>query len=379
MPTILIDASCLMKELTGVGVYTHNLVECLFALESDQDFILFFNALKGKLPDLAKKHANQAKIIRRYIPGKILLEWWERFKFPVIENLAHMQNVDIFHSPNYLYQPSKSKHIVTTVHDLSFLKKTNYGSRYSGAYHRKTLRKNLKHVSRVVVPTESVKADLIRMCELDPDLISVIHFGIQNSFLEKFDLEKTKNRLINKGYPQKFILSVGTIEPRKNLPILVEAFSSIENQIKDTYLIIAGGFADGIQEVKQKILQKNLEERVLLTNYISAELLRDLYRCSLFAVFPSWEEGFGFPPLEALACGVPVIVSDISTHREVLGDAAVYFDVNSSFELSRELLSFYFDEGRREKYVAKGEIAVQKYSWRKVAEKHLEVYNSLVR
>jgi glycosyltransferase involved in cell wall biosynthesis len=375
---ILIDTSCLMKELTGIGVYTRNLLQALIPLDTAVDYTLFMNALKGPTPEGSLLSNQNVHVIRRHIPGKLLLELWTHCTWPKIEKLTGKGRFDLFHSPNFLYQPSNTKRVVTTVHDLAFVKKQTYGSRYSGKFHRETLERNLHRADKIIVVTHAVKRDLNTLYSISQEKIRVIHHGLDPRFRQSDDLAETKVLLKRAGYPEHYILSVGTIEPRKNFPILIKAFSSLVKLRPELHLVIAGRYAENLKEIERTIRRLHLEDKVIMPGYIGMEVLIGLYKAADLAVFPSWEEGFGFPPLEAAACGVPVIASDIPAHREVLGDAVEYFKPHEDLELKNRLVQLIENEELKEELRLKGLKKAELYSWAEAARQHLDVYREVL-
>jgi len=140
------------------------------------------NAMRGPTPGGPLLSSQNVNIIRRRIPGKLLLEFWNRGTWPRIEQLSGKGGFDLFHSPNFLYQPSNTKRVVATVHDLAFVKNQTYGSRYSGKYHRETLQRNLVRADRLIVVTHAVKADLHTLYSIPNKKIRVIHHGLDPHF-----------------------------------------------------------------------------------------------------------------------------------------------------------------------------------------------------
>lgn len=374
---ILIDASSLMKELTGVGIYLYNLLEKVITLDTSVRFTIFLNALKGQTPHFPWENANNVKIVRKRIPGKMLLEWWRRGLSPCVETLSGCKP-DIFHSPNFFYQKSFTPRIVTTLHDLAFFKRENYGGRYSGRFHREMILRNIKKIDHYIVPSEVVKQDLMVLLKIPEKSISVIRHGINPVFSIRehtIDNEKISHNLL---FPNRYVLTVGTIEPRKNMPLLIQAFRKTASLYPDIHLVIVGKPAEGMDELLEAIDSANLSDRTHLLGYVPLEILVDLYRRAILAVFPSWDEGFGFPPLEALACGAPVLVSDIPVHREILGEAAAYFEPDNLRDLEDMLISAL---EKPESFIMKKAEAQRQtrlYSWDQAAAQHLEVYRKVI-
>ncbi len=373
---ILIDASCLMKELTGVGVYTQHFLDALFKIDFENTFNLFFNAMKGELPLMTRSISERVTIRRRRFPGKLLLEHWRRFRWPTIEILAGSGSVDIFHSPNFLYQPSTCRNVVTTVHDVAFLKSATYGARYAGSYHRDLLKENIMRARHIITVSGAVRNDLIDLFDLEESRVTVIYHGIDPEFHETDDPEEVRHRLRKAGYPEHYILSVGTIEPRKNFPFLVRAFHKAMRDCGSIRLVIVGRHAEGAPEILRLIHELNLEDRVMLPGYVPGFLLPDLYRGADLCLFPSWDEGFGIPPIEAAACGAPIAVSDIPVFHEILDDAALYFPLDEvdtcAAWIRQAVQDADFTAIRRES----GRLLPGRYSWDEAARKHLRVYEA---
>mgnify|MGYP000961141359 CR=1 FL=1 len=373
---ILIDASCLMKELTGVGVYTLHFLDALFKIDSGNVFHLFFNAMKGELPLMTRSLPGQVTIRRRRFPGKLLLEHWRHFRWPTIETLAGSGPVDVFHSPNFLYQPSACGNVVTTVHDVAFLKSTSYGSRYAGGYHRELLAEHITRARHIITCSGAVRKDLLDLFNLDESRVTVIYHGIDPEFHGTDDPEAVHHRLQKAGYPDRYILSVGTVEPRKNFPFLIRAFHKAMRDCENTRLVIVGRHAEGAPEILRLIRELHLEDRVVLPGYVPGFLLPDLYRGADLCLFPSWDEGFGIPPIEAAACGAPIAVSDIPVFHEILGDAALFFPLDDVETCAAWICRIVQDEAFAAARRESGRLLPGRYSWDEAARKHLKVYEA---
>ncbi len=373
---LLFDASCLMKDLTGVGVYVRDLLREMIPMDPSIRYTIFLNALKGPLPRVSWGTAPNVTLVRRRIPGRALLEIWRRGLPPSIERLAGCRP-EVFHSPNFFYQKSRIARTVTTIHDLAFLKRTTYGDRYAGKYHRETLMKNLNRVDHCIVVSESVRDDLMQLCEVPERKISVIHHGMIPDFTPDDNPAQTRRILDSEQIPQQYLLTVGTVEPRKNMALLVRAFKKISGIWPDLHLVIAGKPSSGLLQVENAIEETGLGTKVHVCGYVELDTLISLYRGAIAAVFPSWDEGFGFPPLEAAGCGIPVLVSDIPVHREILADAAVYFQPDSLESLEQSMSNCLVPEFPRSERVASGIRRAAIYSWKTAARRHIDVYRDL--
>jgi len=371
---VLFDASCLMKELTGIGVYVRDLLEHMIPMDTGIQYIIFMNALKDPTPRFPWDTAPNVRVVRRRIPGKLLLELWRRNAPPSVESLAGSRP-DVFHSPNFLYQRTGCSTVLTTIHDLAFLKRNAYGGRYSGRYHRETLVKNIRDASHCIVVSRSVAEDLQDLCGIASDQITVIHHGLNPVF--RPGPETPLPIPGESAVPDRFFLTVGSVEPRKNMPLLVHAFARSFRDDPGMSLVIAGRRAEGIRALETAVRESGMSDRILITGYVTLDHLVALYQRAVAAVFPSWEEGFGFPALEALACGTPVLASDIPVHREILGDAPCFFECDSIEALSRQLSEITASPERR---IAKRDAGLRRaaeFSWAAAAQKHITLYRRL--
>lgn len=374
---VLIDAGSLMKDLTGIGVYVKNLLTEMIPLDKSIHYYVFLNAFKGKTPNYEWQQAPNVTIIRKRIPGKMLLEIWRRNLPPTIESLARCQP-DVFHSPNFFYHNTVSDKIVATVHDLAFLKRTDYGDRYSGAFHRELLKKKLKKISHFIVVSKTVQADLQAYFQIPEESITVIHHGVKPLKLSSDACGQLSDTNLICPVPEKYVLFVGTIEPRKNIPLLIRAFKQVTTHVQDIHLVIAGKPAEGLQCVTDAIGETRLHTKVHLTGYVQDNVLASLYTNAMLAVFPSWDEGFGFPPLEAMMYRTPVVASDIPVHREILQDNALFFRPNSADSLSKVLTDALKNLRKIAMKVDGASEYAKSYNWKNSAEKHLEVYRKVL-
>jgi glycosyltransferase involved in cell wall biosynthesis len=233
-----------------------------------------------------------------------------------------------------------------------------------------------KSASRIITPSNSVKTEVCEAFAVDPDKVAVTPEAPRSAFRSREDPELLK-RL---GIDDDFILFVGTIEPRKNLRRLVDAFDEVLRATSlSPKLVIAGGQGWLMDDFAASIKQKGLEQRVCLTGYLQDEDLCTLYSSCAVFVYPSLYEGFGLPPLEAMACGAPVITSRIPSLMETVGSAARLVDPNDTDDLARALIEMLSHDHVRQHYAELASNHVKKFSWEQTALKTLAVYRQLER
>jgi glycosyltransferase involved in cell wall biosynthesis len=227
----------------------------------------------------------------------------------------------------------------------------------------------------IIVPTESVGAELCEHLKISRDKVFAVPEAARASFrpTDTAEAEEVRERL---GVRENFLLAVGTLEPRKNLLVLISAFEAL-TRVKadsDLQLVIAGGRGWLSGPLFQALQESPVRNRILLTDYLHDDDLRGLYSSCRAFVYPSIYEGFGLPPLEAMACGAPVIASSIPPLLETLGGAAEFFDPLSSEQLVEAIIRVTTDDEMRQRLIGAGRQQVEKFSWKRTAQATLEVY-----
>ncbi len=363
-----IDISQVVFDGTGAATYTSALVNALLA-KSNDDFVLFGASLRQKQKLEQFINSLPKKVDHKFvsIPPTLLNILWNDLHTLSVEKF--IGKVDIFHSSDATQPPSKAKKI-TTVHDL-------VAYHFPETLHPKQLqvqRRRLGWVKAeadaVIAVSQATRDDLLAFLGIHPEKISVVYEGVNAMFNEgvREDAEKIKQVQTKYAIPQEYILSIGTMQPRKNLSRLVTAFKQLENP---PTLIIGGSVGWG----------KKLEQapNVILTGFIKQQDLPYLYAGAKMFIYPALYEGFGLPVLEAMACGTPVVTANTSSLPEVGGDAAIYIDpkdMNSIAEGMSKALSMSETDYKTAQQKSIKQAA--KFSWEKAATETLNVYRSLV-
>jgi glycosyltransferase involved in cell wall biosynthesis len=265
-----------------------------------------------------------------------------------------------------------------SIHDLSLLLYPQ--THLSHVVRRARFRLPLmaRFATKVITATEVVKQEIVEHLQVDPAKIAVTPYAPRHNFhpLAPEDTEQTRVRL---GIEDKFILFVGTIEPRKNLITLLRAFAEVlRNTDLRPQLVVAGQKGWMTDEISNYVTRENLSERIVFTGYVSDRELRALYSSCAVCVYPSLYEGFGLPPLEAMACGAAVIVSDIPVLREVLGEAAVRVPPLDVLRTAASLVELLRDERQQAHFAQAGLNHARRFSWEKTAQLTLDVYREVL-
>jgi glycosyltransferase involved in cell wall biosynthesis len=373
---IAIDISQIVYSGTGVAKYTKELVKNLIRIDSENNYILLGFTFRKK--QILKEFSDEIASNKKNITVKL-------FPFPIstvsrIWNDYHVINVetligkiDVFHSSDWIQPPSFAKK-VTTIHDMVVYKYPELSHPLIVATHKKRLVHVKNECDAVITDSEASKEDLINILKFDERKIEVISPGISGQFIPATNEEKT---ILQRKYSlnNDYVLAVGTIEPRKNLKSVISAYekftrhSLISSRKKGMDLVIAGNSG------WESDLKNN--EHIRFLGFVPDIDMRALYSAADLFVYPSFYEGFGFPVLEAMACGCPVITSDRGSLKEVAKDAALLVDPYSTDDLSHKMVQLIIDLKLKSEMIKKGLINVEKYTWEKTAKKTLSVYKKI--
>jgi len=367
-----LDGYPLSVPLTGVGHYTLELARALARnFPSDQFELVSPKPFAGTifedhtLPNLSFIKA-KSSLVRGH--------WWS-VGLPLY---ARRASFDLFHGTNYELPLWNNRRSVLTIHDLSTLLFPGLHRPPLARRARMRLPLAAKMASAIVTPTEAVKREVCERLKVKPEKITAIHEAPRSCFRSVSVNESTPTRQ-RLGVENDFLLFVGTLEPRKNLLTLLTAFAQI---LRDTslrpQLVIAGDEGWLMSETELFIKSAGITDRLLFTGYLQDEELRALYSSCKAFIYPSLYEGFGLPPLEAMACGAPVIASRIAALQEVLGGAALLIDPLDGASLTRAIVECFKDDKRREASKTRGIEHAAEFSWDQAARLTYEIYERTV-
>lgn len=367
--TFTIDSR--MINFSGIGTYLRNLLQHLV---NHKDYFLNLIGYPEEL--------NQFKNVNIISAHSSIYSIREQFELPLKSVKA-----DIFWAPHYNvpFLPVKSKKRVVTIHDvyhLAFAESLNVKQRL---YSRFMIKRAVSLSDRIVTDSEFSKSEIIKYTGIDDKKLEVISCGVDVDRYRIFE-DKELFLQVKKRYalPEQFILFVGNVKPHKNLKMLLRAFQNYyHHEGKKHFLVIVGkkeGFITGDNEI-HKILKSDgdVEEKVVFTGYVRDEDLPVIYNIASVFVFPSLYEGFGLPPLEAMACGCPVIVSNAASLPEACGDAACYINPNDAREIAQRIGELLSDNCLRQELIEKGLQRVKLFSWEKAAFKHVSLFEEVIK
>jgi len=376
--TIGVDIRFLAKGFrTGIEEYTINLLSRLLPLDRDIKFKLFYNAFSKIKLDYDWLSLSNVKLFEFHFPNRFLFDPLAKvFHQPKIDRL--LGGVDIFFDPHFLLSPlSDNCRKIVTFHDLSFEYFPEFFSGRKRYWHYFLSPKaQAREASKIIAVSNSTKEDLVRLYELPEEKIKVIHSGIEGN-LQPLKINSEQAIAIRKKYklPDKFILYFGTIEPRKNLVGLIKAYEIFRQQAKNGQeysLVLAGNQGWIYQEIFAQAKKSLYAPDIIFTGFVDPADKICLYNLASLFVYPSFFEGFGFPPLEAMACGIPVICSNTSSFPETVGDSALMVDPYNLGEIAWAMEEILTDGELKGDLIKDGLNRVKNFSWDKSAKETLE-------
>jgi glycosyltransferase involved in cell wall biosynthesis len=346
---------------TGTENYSLHLIRELVRLASDHRFRLYFN--QAPPPGLFAAGGEQRVIPFPRLWTHIRLSW---------EMLRHPP--DVLFVPAHVLPLVHPRRSVATIHDLGYHHYLEAHTTFQNLYLRWSTRYNARSAARVVADSEATRRDLVRLYRMAPDRIAVAYPGRDESLAPVTDPALLAGMRARYGLADRYLLYVGTLHPRKNLVRLVEAFASAVCKLEPTLQLVLAGKKGWLYDDLFACVQRHgLQDRVLFPDYVPGEDLPALLSGAAAFLFPSLYEGFGFPVLEAMACGTPVVCSNASSLPEVAGDAALLVDPLDTGALAAAIGQIVDDEALRRRLVERGFRQVTRFSWSRCAQQVLGV------
>jgi glycosyltransferase involved in cell wall biosynthesis len=371
-----IESSSFYGKRTGVGRYGLSITKALMHLRQKDSFVLFNFKRPGLELSLDTSLPDNAKIkFIKWFPGRIhslLL----RKGIPMPLEIYGLMKSKVLIFPNFISWPSLfHKKRISVIHDISFKYHPQFIQSKNLAYLRKQLPKSLKRSTVIVAVSTSTKNDLVKEYGVSPDKISVIYNAIDHNIFNQ-KASSNQSQVLNKyNLPEKYILFVGTVEPRKNISGLLKAYS--ESFPKHNLpLVIVGNKGWNDEEIENSFKQLS-SLPIHRLGFVDDPDLATLYASASLFVYPSYYEGFGIPALEAMASGCPVVCSNSSSLPEVVGDAALMVDPDDTKGLVEKIIMVLDDDNLRNSMSEKGLIQAKKFSWEKSAQKLSDLIDKL--
>jgi len=378
-----IDIRTLMDaQYSGVSEYTLNLIKEILRLDSKNQYKLFYNSGQDVSQRIPKFRKENAEVISLRYPNKLFNYLLQKaLAYPKIDQLL---GVDLFFMPhiNFISLAGRAKSILT-IHDLSFLKYREFFSWRKNFWHSLiNVKKLAKRFDKIITVSENTKDDIVKLLKVNPEKIEVIYSAISEQF-RKVNYDNIRLAEVRQKYklPNTYILFLGTLEPRKNVEGVIRAYNELReknNILSKVKLIIAGGRGWKAKDIFRLWEKSKYRNDIQFLGYVKAEDRVYLYNLASLFVYPSFYEGFGFPPLEAMACGVPVVTSFASSLPEVTAKAALMVDPYNEAEITRAIEQILFNKELQDDLIKKGLEQARQFSWGKTAKEYLEVFKSIV-
>lgn len=353
-----------VTQRVGSGQYSFELLRVLYEIDQKDNYWIFLKNVP--VVDMPRERSNWHY---RVFGPKI---FWTQLALPTVL-FFQKGKIDVFFSPSH-YAPRFS-HIpqVVTIFDLSFLHFPQYFKRRDLLQLTRWTKYSVYNANAILTISESSKNDIIKAYNISKDKIFVTYPGYNGKIFKPQGEGRTT--LVKKKYKigDSYIIYIGTLQPRKNIPALVRVFKRLSKKEKNLQLVIVGKKGWLYQSIFEEVRNLKMQQKVIFTDFLPEEDMPPLLSGAKVYVLPSLYEGFGIPVVEAMACGTPVAVSDVSSLPEVVGDAGLLFDPRDENGMAAQIERVIKDDDLARRLSKKGLERAQKFSWRKAAEQTLKV------
>lgn len=352
----------------GIGSYIQNLISALTELESKHTYSLLVGPDDIQRIRCSPDWRKYSTPYRRYSLGELVL----------LGRQARRLGADIVHEPHYTLPIGLKGRSVVTIHDLIHLKMPQFFSPSQRMYAHTVIGHAVRHAGAVIVDSQKTKDDILDTFNVQEQDVEVVHLGVRPIFRKLEDRTIVERFLSAAGLKQPYVLYVGNVKPHKNIRTLLSAFAQIRPQQGDLELVFVGGSCKEDSSLSEQAHRLGILGAVRDLHHVSDEELICAYNGADVLVLPSLYEGFGYPVLEAMACGTPTVVSSAGSLPEVAGKASLIVDPSRAEELAQAILSVVQDPEMRKDLIAKGKINVQRFSWKTTGRKTMDVYEKVL-
>jgi len=378
---IVVNAIPLLSYRTGVGQYLYNLCSGLNELDNNNHYTYFYGYFSEQLHDFSSSNKQELYKVKRKIRNipvlGSLLSGMKGTLARINTTLNRNNSFDLYFEPNFIpLSEIKAKKTITTVHDLSFYLHPEWFPGKENKKFRHRFLQALPDIDHFITVSHYIKREMVEVLGLDESMISVVYNGYNDSIFKVYEPYSYKPTLKKYGIEDAYILFVGTLEPRKNIISLLRAYRELIPALRNEFkLVVAGGSGWLNSDIYDFVKQNHLENLVIFTGYVSDLEVAHLMNGATTFVYPSFYEGFGLPPLEAMACGAPVMVSNTTSMEELYKDSAYLIDPNNCETIVKGLEQILNDEITQQSFKYKGLMHSRHFSWKTAAKNTLEVFD----
>ena len=374
-----IDVSRTAEETTGVGYYAKYLVDALAKIDTANQYTLygiFFDCYPKAWKKAHVPTAANFKLHQRWWPSALMRRRWLRSGKQADNFIG---NVDVLHSTAYTMPAVNSAKMVVTVHDTSCLVYPEFHTEANNKFVVRNLHLAGRRADMILADSKNTKREIMRFLHVPEERIEVVHLAASDVFDETQSDADIRGVRAKYRIDKQYILTVGSIEPRKNLARTLVAFKAlIDLGLYDYQLVIVGGKGWKNDTLERVVSQLNIADRLIFTGYVVEEDMPLLYQGAEFFVYPSIYEGFGLPVLEAMASGIPVVTSNSSSLPEVAGEAAILVDPTDTHAIFDAMKGLGGNASLRAEMANKGKSQAKTFSWERTARKTLQVYQRVL-
>ncbi|MBN1917991.1 MAG: glycosyltransferase family 4 protein [Verrucomicrobia bacterium] len=365
-----IDIQGLLRQKTGVGHTLYDLIEALAALDAPDEFTAFYFSRRPVGLPFCRERFRERRVA--FPPGRLLSLMWKRLPFPPVD--AFLDEADVVHFPDFVARPVRRGRVIVTVHDLSFLRLPETVEPKNRAFLSRNVPRSLERADAVIAVSDFTRRELEEVFPQARGKVHVIRHGVRRVFRgvgqSRADAKPAPE------LPSRYVLAVGTVEPRKNLGVLLDAMDIARRRkaLSHVVLVVVGGSGWLAGELERRLAVAQQAGLVVRLGYVTDETLRDLYANAAALAFPTKYEGFGLPALEAMASGLPVVCSNVASLPEVVGDAGILVEDPAPGPFADALERVLTDETLAADLRQRGLERAATFTWERAARETLELY-----